>query len=249
MTEHRYTDNEVRDILKRAVTFEEDDTDFTRDQLFDIGREAGLTDAAIVRAEQDWRTQRQSPSLPPAIEPTREAFEHERRTVYLRNLVLYALFVGVAVLAYVTMGLIVFWLPILVLTVLLVVRGVFVFLVKNEQYYQEWEQWRGRHLRRDEALREIPNGQSLFENPTLHQQFQQQRRVKYRRYALQSLLFVIALALLNFVISPQIPWVLLVLFGIGISIAMRGANTYQIVGEAYERDFIEWLRQRALKRQ
>src|SRR6201999_2558291 len=119
-------------ILKRAVTFEEDDTNFTQDQLFDIGREVGLTDAAIVRAEQEWLTQRQSPSLLPAIEPTREAFERERRTIYLRNLVLYALFVGVATLAYIATGVIFFWLPILVLTVLLAVRGVFVFLVKNE---------------------------------------------------------------------------------------------------------------------
>ncbi len=53
MNPKRYSDEEAREILKRAVEFQQqDEFEFTREQLFDIGREMGLSQEAIVKAEQ-----------------------------------------------------------------------------------------------------------------------------------------------------------------------------------------------------
>ena len=56
MNKREYSDDEAREILKLAVDYQErDDFKYSQDQLFDLGREMGLTQDAIVKAEQDMR--------------------------------------------------------------------------------------------------------------------------------------------------------------------------------------------------
>jgi hypothetical protein len=56
MNKREYSDDEAREILKRAVEYQErDDYKFSREQLLDLGREMGLSQDAIVKAEQDMR--------------------------------------------------------------------------------------------------------------------------------------------------------------------------------------------------
>jgi hypothetical protein len=53
MNSKRYSDDEAREILKRAVEYQDQsESHYTRDQLLDIGREMGLSEDAIVKAEQ-----------------------------------------------------------------------------------------------------------------------------------------------------------------------------------------------------
>lgn len=53
MNTKKYSDEEAREILKRAVDFQQqDDFEYSRDQLMDLGREMGLSEDAIVKAEQ-----------------------------------------------------------------------------------------------------------------------------------------------------------------------------------------------------
>lgn len=63
MTEKSYSDEEAREILKRAVDFQErEDFQYSQQQLMDLGREMGLSNDAIVKAEQAWRqTARETP--------------------------------------------------------------------------------------------------------------------------------------------------------------------------------------------
>lgn len=62
MNKREYSDDEAREILKRAVEYQErDDFKYSRDQLFDLGREMGLSQDAIVKAEQDVRTGLETP--------------------------------------------------------------------------------------------------------------------------------------------------------------------------------------------
>jgi hypothetical protein len=57
MNSKRYSDEEAREILKRAVDFQQqDEFEYTRDQLLDLGREMGLSQDAIVKAEQEYRS-------------------------------------------------------------------------------------------------------------------------------------------------------------------------------------------------
>jgi plasmid stability protein len=54
MNPKKYSDDEAREILKRAVDYQtQDDFQYSREQLIDMGRELGLSEAAIVKAEQE----------------------------------------------------------------------------------------------------------------------------------------------------------------------------------------------------
>jgi hypothetical protein len=62
MNNKKFSDDEAREILKRAVAYQErDDFHYTNDQLFDIGREMGLSQDAIVKAAQDVAVGRETP--------------------------------------------------------------------------------------------------------------------------------------------------------------------------------------------
>jgi hypothetical protein len=57
-----YSEEEARDILKRAVAYQERDTSrYTNDQLLQMGRELGLTQDAIVKAAEDVALGRETP--------------------------------------------------------------------------------------------------------------------------------------------------------------------------------------------
>ena len=63
MNNKTYSDDEAREILKRAVDFQErEDFQYSQQQLMDLGREMGLSNDAIVKAEQEWhRGKRETP--------------------------------------------------------------------------------------------------------------------------------------------------------------------------------------------
>jgi hypothetical protein len=57
MNQKHYSDEEAREILKRAVDYEECDAfQYSGNELLDMGREMGLSEAAIVKAEAAIRT-------------------------------------------------------------------------------------------------------------------------------------------------------------------------------------------------
>lgn len=54
MNKRTYSDEEARDILKRAVEHQErENFNYDEQQLFDLGQEIGLSPEAIVKAEQE----------------------------------------------------------------------------------------------------------------------------------------------------------------------------------------------------
>lgn len=62
MNRNDYTEEEARDILKRAVSYQERDSSrYTNDQLFQMGRDLGLSQDAIVKASQDVALGRETP--------------------------------------------------------------------------------------------------------------------------------------------------------------------------------------------
>lgn len=62
MNKRTYSDEEVRDILKRAVEHQDqEEFKYDEQQLFDLGEELGLSQEAIVKAEQEGE-QRNRPS-------------------------------------------------------------------------------------------------------------------------------------------------------------------------------------------
>lgn len=65
MNKREYSDDEAREILKRAVDYQErDDFKYSEQQLFDLGREMGLSQDAIVKASHDFQRGVESPVRP-----------------------------------------------------------------------------------------------------------------------------------------------------------------------------------------
>jgi hypothetical protein len=99
MNKREYNDDEVKEILKRAVEHQDSgDVKYDRDQLFDMGREMGLSQEAIVKAEKEmalgvgpYRHRKRDTS---EISPEEAAFRRERMNqIYL---ILFIFVVGVA---------------------------------------------------------------------------------------------------------------------------------------------------------
>lgn len=102
MNPKRYSDEEARDILKRAVDYQEQtDSQYTRDQLLDIGREMGLSEEAIVKAEQAHmgREGMETPVAPRRttlevpVEAEEIAFRRHRMQEFRQNLTSYAIII------------------------------------------------------------------------------------------------------------------------------------------------------------
>jgi hypothetical protein len=105
MNKREYSDDEAREILKRAVDYQErDDFKYSRDQLFDLGRDMGLSHEAIVKAEQeistgvetpvrakssDARARIKTPATPNDISPEEAAFRRERMSGFYIHFAIY----------------------------------------------------------------------------------------------------------------------------------------------------------------
>jgi hypothetical protein len=64
MNKREYSDDEAREILKRAVAYQErDDFKFSEQQLLDLGRDMGLSQDAIVKASQDFQRGIETPVM------------------------------------------------------------------------------------------------------------------------------------------------------------------------------------------
>lgn len=106
MNKREYSDDEAREILKRAVEYQErDDYKFSREQLMDLGREMGLSQDAIVKAERDLTsgvetpvrsTKSPRPSLSQGLANTQgisaeeAAFRRERMMSFYMHFAIYA---------------------------------------------------------------------------------------------------------------------------------------------------------------
>lgn len=104
MNKREYSDDEAREILKRAVEYQErDDYKFSREQLLDLGREMGLSQDAIVKAEHDMRGGLETPvrvKRPTAnarattndtqISAEEAAFQRERMMSFYMHFAIYA---------------------------------------------------------------------------------------------------------------------------------------------------------------
>jgi hypothetical protein len=124
MNPKRYSDEEAREILKRAVDFQQnDDFEYTRDQLLDMGREMGLSQDAIVKAEQAYLAKRgiESPVVPkstpsPAlttfefpVEADEFAFRRHRLQEFREHLYAYSIVMGFLFLINLFTGIDDFW--------------------------------------------------------------------------------------------------------------------------------------------
>lgn len=105
MNPKRYSDEEAREILKRAVEYQEKEAlEYSRDQLLKMGREMGLSEDAIVKAEQVHLATKgiESPVLPKPSAPTifevpieaeEMAFRRHRMQEFRQNLTSYAIII------------------------------------------------------------------------------------------------------------------------------------------------------------
>jgi hypothetical protein len=100
MNTDKYSDEEARAILKRAVDYQEqEEFQYSRKQLLDIGREMGLSEEAIVRAEQEHLAHRgvETPVAPKPtavevpLEQEEMAFRRHRMQDFRQHFTVYAI--------------------------------------------------------------------------------------------------------------------------------------------------------------
>lgn len=103
MNPKRYSDEEARDILKRAADYQtRDEFQFSREELLTLGREMGLSDDAIIKAEEAHLSRKgieipvvsnSSPStlLEVPVEAEEMAFRRHRMQEFRQNLTSYAI--------------------------------------------------------------------------------------------------------------------------------------------------------------
>lgn len=103
MNPKRYSDEEAREILKRAVDYQsQDELQYSRDQLLNLGREMGLSEDAIIKAEQAHLARKgvETPVVPKPSTPTfleipieaeEMAFRRHRMQEFQQNLTSYAI--------------------------------------------------------------------------------------------------------------------------------------------------------------
>ncbi|MBF2077833.1 MAG: 2TM domain-containing protein [Synechococcales cyanobacterium T60_A2020_003] len=77
--------------------------------------------------------------------------------------------------------------------------------------------------------------------------FDQHRRLRFRQRVTKYVIVNLFLIMLNLVMVGQVSWALYILVGWGLGIALHGWRTFQSQGDAYERAFATWQRQRQLK--
>lgn len=156
MNQREYSDDEAREILKRAVEYQErDDFKYSRDQLFDLGRDMGLSHDAIVKAEQDMATGVETPVRSGAtrtrtigdstsISPEEAAFRRERMMGFYQHFAIYLAVVAlVFTINLITSGLSFPWFLFVVLGwgIGIVAHFTAVGMMRGDEYEDAFDEW------------------------------------------------------------------------------------------------------------
>lgn len=94
MNQRDYSEDEAQAILKRAIDHQDGgDVTYSRDQLYDMGREMGLSQEAIVKAEKEMALKvgpfSRTSTSNKTISPEEAAFRRERRNQLYLILAIY----------------------------------------------------------------------------------------------------------------------------------------------------------------
>jgi hypothetical protein len=96
MNAKHYSDEEARKILKRAVDFQPlEEIQYSRDQLLEMGRDLGLSQDAIVKAEREHLAQR-SLDIPP--DEVEILFRQERQRGFAQHFMIFAVVMAVLII-------------------------------------------------------------------------------------------------------------------------------------------------------
>jgi hypothetical protein len=172
MNKREYSDDEAREILKRAVDYQErDDFKYSEQQLLDLGREMGLSQDAIVKAQQDFGVGAESPvrakgtsgtgaKEKPQVSAEEAAFRRERMMPFYIHLAVFipciilVLFINMITSMAFPWSLIVFfgWLPGLVGHYMTIAR------TEGNEYEDAFDDWvdnqKARQRKRQRRLEE-----------------------------------------------------------------------------------------------
>lgn len=174
MNPKRYSDEEARDILKRAVDFQQqDDFEYTREQLLDLGREMGLSQDAIVKAEQEYQAKRriETPVVPASttieipVEEEEIAFRRHRWLEFRQHLNIYVIVIGfLFLLNLFTSGLQETWFvfPAMAWGIGLAIHFVTSRQTEGDDYEKEFDKWLAKRVKRvRKRQRRLGEGESL----------------------------------------------------------------------------------------
>jgi len=175
MNPKRYSDEEAREILKRAVDFQQnDDFDFSRDQLLDIGKKMGLSQDAIVKAEREYLAKRggetpvipRTTSLETPVEDEEIAFRRHRMQEFRQHLNSYAIVMTFLLLINLFTGLDDIWViyPALGWGIGIAFHFFSVRQTEGEEYEKEFDKWvskREKRVRKRQRRLSKDNGREM----------------------------------------------------------------------------------------
>lgn len=173
MNSKRYSDEEAREILKRAVDFQQqDEFEYTRDQLMDLGREMGLSQDAIVKAEQAYRSKQgiETPVLPKSttyevpVENEELAFRRHRMQEFRQHLTAYGIVITFLFLINLFTGFDDLWFvyPALGWGIGIAFHFFSTLQSEGEEYEKEFDKWSEKRAKRiRKRRRRLQSGDSL----------------------------------------------------------------------------------------
>ena len=155
MNKSDYSDEEAREILKRAVVHQEtDEFKYNEQQLFDLGRDIGLAPDAIVKAEQELLRNKATsqPAAPtPEISAEEALFRRERLQPFKVHVAVFIAAIPLLLfLNFVTSGLAFPWALIAILGWVMGLVGYYMTdgRMEGEGYEKAYDKWRRKRQRR-----------------------------------------------------------------------------------------------------
>lgn len=153
----RYSEEDAREILKRASSLQTQTSDFTESQLQEMAEELGISEAALVQAKQSWLAEQEKSVEQRVFEEDRAAYDRHRRREFMSHLTVFIIvntFLFLINLFSTGFDPIWFMWPLMGWGIGLAIHASTTFLIEDEDYEKNFIEWRTkRHIEQDTRRR------------------------------------------------------------------------------------------------
>ena len=146
----RYTDDDAREILRRAVALEAQPADLDDQALREMAAQSGISEHALARAREQWLAER----VTTEEQAERAAFDKSRRAAFMGHLFSFVVMNFFFMILSLMQGATWFIWPLLGWGIGLASHGFNLLQKSGPAYENEFDQWR---LGRSKAPRQLPH--------------------------------------------------------------------------------------------
>jgi hypothetical protein len=155
----RYSEETAKEILKRAIDLQGDhsEADFSREQLLDMARDLGISEASLAKAEQNWLAEQTVSEEERMTVEERAAFERHRTQEFRTHLATYLIVNTFLFIIYLVTGASHPWFiyPLLGWGIGVAIHAVTSYQQDGYNYEQELIQWRAKRKELEASNRRL----------------------------------------------------------------------------------------------